>query len=192
MKCGEPKPDSSYRTCDRELEHSGPHEYLGTQWARPKPAKPDWGMQELLEKTAPRDAWDLQERSFPIIVTETITRVLWVDAETEDSALAYWVDDWTDIPLKDTEVIEGSLEFERPDSYQRVEAFRAERRQSKIGPLVQCQDCGAEAFQRAWFHNPYRKCHGPIAWRETLVGALRDFQKTPMLAAARKPAEVAS
>lgn len=181
MKCGEPMPDGSYQDCDRDLKHSGDHSYLNQRWPRLIPAEPDWEVQELLDTTAPRTAWGLQERSFPIIVTETIVRVLWVDAESEDDALAYWADDWSDIPLKNADVIDGSLDFERPDEFQRQDAFRANRQEQKIGPLIPCPGCGRESFRRAWFHDPYRKCHGPIVWK-LLPGArrhMRDYQQTP-------------
>ncbi|MGW7087611.1 hypothetical protein ACWGH2_29500 [Streptomyces sp. NPDC054871] len=183
MKCGESKPDSSYQACDRELKHRGDHEYLGQKWPRLVPAEPDWDVRELLENALPRNAWGINERRFPIIVTETITRVLWVDAETEDEALAYWADDWTDIPLKDADVIDGCLDFERPDEYQRQEAFRARGYRRYVGPEIACPGCGAVAFRRAWFHNPYRKCHGPIAWKASFGRPMRDWQQTPVHAA---------
>lgn len=186
MKCNEPMPGGSYQTCDRELKHSGPHGYLRDRWARPEPAEPDYDVQELLDRTAPRDAWGLDERSFPIIVTETVTRLLWVDAETEDDALAYWADDYSDISLKDAEVLDGYLEFERPDKYQRQEAFKANRVERKIGPLQKCSGCEATAFGREWLHDPYRKCHGPIAWRISLGRPAREWHRGPAFDAARK------
>ncbi|MYU24515.1 hypothetical protein [Streptomyces sp. SID8352] len=182
MKCGEPKPDGTYQTCDEELGHRGRHAYLGGSWPRVQPAAPDWDVNELLEDATPADAWGVNKRRFPIIVTETVTRVLWVDAETEDKALAYWADDYCDIPLKDAVVIDGYLDFERPDRHQREEAFRAAatRQERTIGPLIRCPGCGREEIRRAWFHDPYRKCHGPIQWEMTAVGRLRRaYRKTP-------------
>ncbi|MFE4697243.1 hypothetical protein ACFRIC_09135 [Streptomyces sp. NPDC056738] len=167
MKCGEPKPGSSYQTCDEELKHRGDHGYLGQRWPRPQRPQPNWEVNELLDNETPREAWGVLERSFPIIVTETVTRVIWVAAESEDEALAYWGEDPTDLSLDGTEVLDGSLEFERPDKWQRQAAFRANRFESKIGPLIACPECGAEAFRREWSHNPMRKCYGPIEWRET-------------------------
>ncbi|MYY79689.1 MULTISPECIES: hypothetical protein [unclassified Streptomyces] len=183
--------DSSYRTCDRDLQHSGAHEYLGQKWQRLAPALPDPGVEALLEDSLPANAWGIDERRFPIIVTETITRVLWVDAETEDEALAYWADDWTDIPLKDADVIDGSLDFERPDEFQRQEAFEARGHRRHVGPEIACPDCGATSFRRSWFHNPYRKCHGPIAWKVSLGRPMRDWQQTPVHDAARSTEAVA-
>jgi hypothetical protein len=186
MKCGAPMPGGSYQTCDRDLKPSGQHSSFNDRWSRPEPAAPAYDVWELLDDTAPRNAWGLQERSFPIIVTETITRVLWVEAENEDQALDYWADDWTDIPLKSADVIDGDLEFERPDEFQRQEAFKANRFEQKIGPLLQCPDCGKDSFRQTWFHNPYRKCHGPIVWKTNGIGRpMREYQQTPVHSAAR-------
>lgn len=184
MKCGEPKPGSTYKTCDEDLKHRGDHAYLGERWPRLKPADPDWDVNELLDNQTPREAWGVMERSFPIIVTETITRVIWVEAEDEDHALAYWGDDPTELP-SGGEVLDGSLEFERPDRWQRQAAFTPNRSESKAGPLIACPDCGAEAFRREWFHNPLRRCHGPIEWRETSNANpkwrwRREFHATPV------------
>ncbi|GHI91315.1 hypothetical protein [Streptomyces olivaceus] len=181
MKCGEPMPGGIYQNCDQELKHTGGHAYLRDRWPRVEPAAPDWDVQELLEDATPATAWGVNERSFPIVVTETITRVLWVDAETEDEALAYWADDYCDIPLKSADIIDGYLDFERPDEHQRTEAFRANRAEQRIGPLVPCPDCGRQDFRRAWFHDPYRKCHGPIRWRINGIGKpMREYEKTPV------------
>lgn len=189
MKCGEPMPGSSYQTCDRELKHSGGHAYLNQRWPRPVPNEPDYDVLELLETTAPRNAWGLEERSFPIIVTETVTRLLWVDAENEDEALAYWADDSTEIPLKDAELLDAYLEFERPDKHQRQEASRARvdsyRDAPKVGPLQKCPGCDAVAFGREWLHNPYRKCHGPIDWRISCGRPTRQWHRNPAFDAAR-------
>jgi hypothetical protein len=183
MKCGEPKPGDSWRSCDKELKHAGSHRYLNESWPRPVPDGHDWDVQSLLEETLPRTAYGVNERSFPIIVTETVTRLLWVDAENEDDALAYWADDYSDIELKGTEVLDGYLEFERPDEDQRQEAFRSQansnRGDSKVGPLQKCPDCEATAFGREWLHDPYRKCHGPIAWRLSLGRPMREWRRGP-------------
>lgn len=190
MKCGEPMPGGSYQTCDRDLEHSGDHSYLRDRWARPETTEPNYEVLELLDDTAPRDAWGLLERSFPIIVTETVTRLLWVDAENEDKAVAYWADDYSDIPLKDSEVLDAYLEFERPDKYQRQDAFRSQgmsnRGVSKIGPFQKCPGCDSTAFGREWLHDPYRKCHGPIAWRLSVGRPMREWRRGPAFDAARK------
>ncbi|MGW4759577.1 hypothetical protein [Streptomyces chartreusis] len=185
MKCGEPKPGSSYATCDNKLKHRDDHTYLGDRWPRVRLAEPDEDVDVLLSRAAREaGAWSAEERSFPIVVTETIVRVIWVDAENEDQALAYWGEDPTDLP-SDGEVLDGSFEFERPDKWQRQAAFRANRFESKIGPLVVCPGCNAESFRREWMHNPLRKCHGPIEWRETGLSNprnrwRREFKATPV------------
>lgn len=197
MKCGEPKPGGSYQDCDKELKHGGDHAYLGQRWPRLQPARGDWDVNELLDNQTPREAWGVMERSFPIVVTETTTRVIWVEAEDEDRALAYYGDDWSEVPLKNAEVLCADLEFERPDRHQRQEAFKANRYERKIGPLVPCPDCGAQAFRREWMHNPMRKCHGPIEWRETRNSNpqyrwRREYKSTPVYDATRESAEVGS
>ena len=165
MKCGEPKPGGIYETCDRELKHSGDHAYLNQRWPRPVGNEPDPDIQEMLDAALSRRRTYSEGPSFPIIVTETVTRVLWVEAVDEDHALAYWADDYTDVPLKDSEVLDGYLEFERPDEYQRQEAFRSEFGH-EYGPRIACPGCGKLSFRREWIHDPYRKCHGPIEWTE--------------------------
>jgi hypothetical protein len=191
VKCGEPKPGGSYEDCDKELRHGGDHSYLGRRWPRVTPAEGDWDVNELLDNQTPREAWGVMERSFPIIVTETVTRVIWVEAEDEDRALAYYGDDWSEVPLKDAEVLCADLELERPDQYQRQDAIKASGYGRKIGPLVSCPGCGAEAFRREWMHKPLRKCHGPIEWRETSNTNpqwrwRREYRTTPVYDAARQ------
>lgn len=191
MKCGEPKPDQTYANCDRELKHPSDHSYLGQRWPRVQPSEPDRDVQELLDNQMPRNTWGVLERSFPIIVTETVTRVLWVDAETEDQALAYWGEGGDYPSLDGTEVLDGCLEFERPDKYQRQDAFRAKHFESKIGPQVLCPGCDAQAFRREWVHDPMRKCHGPIEWRETRSVKpqyrwRREYRSAPVFDATRK------
>lgn len=189
MKCGEPKPGATFKDCDQELKHRGDHSYLGERWPRVQPTEPDWDVQELLDDTRPRDTWGVLERSFPIVVTETVTRIVWVTAESEDDALAYWGDDPTDLSMDGAEVLDGDLEFSRPDRWQRQAAFRANRFESKVGPLVPCPDCGAQAFRREWFHDPYRKCHGPIEWRQGGRGrAYREHHRTPVFDGVRAEA----
>lgn len=193
MRCGEAKPDSSYQACDQELQHSGPHEYLGQKWQRLVPELPAPDVEALLEDTLPANAWGINERRYPIIVTETITRVLWVDAETEDEALAYWADDWSDIPLKDAHVLDGYLEFARPDEYQRQEAVEANHNGQPVGPQIACHDCGRESFRQTWFHNPFRKCHGPIVWKISGIGRpMREHHQTPVYDAHRSTKTVAA
>lgn len=191
MKCGEPQPGSSYATCDKNLRHSGDHRYLNQSWPRPVPAEPDWDVNELLDAAVPRDCWDYTERSYPIVVVETITKVIWVDAEDEDHALDRYADDWSDIPLEGAHVISGDLELRRPEVWERDEAFRSQREGSRIGPKIACPGCGRLAFRREWMHDPMRKCHGPIEWSEARSAQpswrwRREFKSTPVYDAARQ------
>lgn len=181
MKCGEPKPGDTWRACDKNLKHPGNHRYLNESWPRLMPNEPDPDVEELLAQTRPARAWGLEERSYPIVVVETITRVLWVDAADEDDALAYYADDWSEVPLKEAHVLSGDLEFRRLEDYERQEAHEVEMGR-EFGPKLQCPGCGRLSFRRAWFHDPYRKCHGPIQWR-LLPGArrhFRDHEQTPV------------
>lgn len=166
MKCGEPKPGDSWRECDKRLKHDGDHRYLNETWPRPVPALPNPDVANLLEETLPPQAWGVNERSYPIVVVETVTRVLWVDAENEDDALAYWANDWSETPLKEAHVLSGDLEFRRLEEFERQEAHEAEMGR-QFGPHIQCPGCGAFSFRRSWYHRPLRKCHGPIKWQET-------------------------
>lgn len=194
MKCSEPYPDGSYEECQRDLGHSGQHEYFSTKWARPQLNQLTPDVESVLEETLPPNAWGVDERSFPVVVVETITRVVWVDAESEDEAIAYWADDFADLDLKSGHVIDGYLEFQRPDEFQRQEASEVRRHGQNIGPEIQCPDCGRLSLKREWYHDPYRKCHGPIEWRKTpaALRAYREFKATPVFDAARKPEAVAS
>lgn len=181
MKCGEPKPGDSWRECDKGLKHRGDHRYLNESWPRLTPNEPDPDVEALLDSTKAARSWGLDERRFPIIVIETVTRVMWVDAENEDDALAMWSDDYSDIDLDGAEVLDGELEFRRLDDCERINIQRS----SPIGPVVSCPGCGAFAMTRSWYHNPLRKCHGPIEWTETKAPNpkyrwRRKFQATPI------------
>lgn len=188
MKCSEPYPDGSYEECQRDLGHPGQHEYLGIRWARPELGELPLDVERVLEETLPAKAWGVNERSYPVVVVETITRIVWVDAESEDEALAYWADDFADLDLKSSDVVDGYLEFQRPDEFQRQEAAERRRGGREIGPEIQCPDCGELSLKREWYHDPYRKCHGPIEWRKyaSAVRAYREFKATPVYDAARK------
>ncbi|MFB7647199.1 hypothetical protein ACFC0S_17105 [Streptomyces sp. NPDC056084] len=148
-------------------------------------------MNELLDSTVPRNCWDYTERSFPIVVTETITKVIWVDAEDEDQALGRYADDWSDIPLRDAETLVSDLELRRPENWERKDVFASRGYGNKIGPQIACPDCGRLAFRREWSHDPMRKCHGPIEWRETKSTApewrwRREFKAAPVFDATRQ------
>lgn len=191
MKCAESYPDGSYQECQLDLGHRGDHEYVGIKWARLEPAEPNEAVAELLENSIPARVYGVNERSYPVLVEATTTYVVWVDAETEDDALAYWADDPTDLRLDGLTAIDGSLEIQRLDRWQRQDAFRSRQQQQGIGPRIACPDCGALAMLREWHHKPLRKCHGPIEWRETRSDCLewryrREFKPAAPVHAARK------
>lgn len=178
MNCAEPHPDRTYAGCDKELKHRGDHGYFGEYWPRVKPFRGDWDINELLDDATPRDMYDVMERSFPVVVTETTVRVIWVEAESEDDALGRHEDGWDD-DIRDAQVLDSSLEFSRPDRFQRSDAmiYAANRSDSRIGPLLACPDCGHQGFRRhRILHNPWRKCHGQFTFRTGYNGRLiREF-----------------
>jgi hypothetical protein len=182
MKCSSPYPKSTYQECQLDLMHSGDHDYLGTKWPRLAPNELDPDIADLLQETMPLRTWGVNERSFPVVVVETTTRIVWVDAETEDEALAYWADDYCDLRLENADVLNSDLEFERPDRFQREDAMTAAGHGERhVGPHIACPDCGRTAFKREWFHDPLRKCHGPIEWRQIGNGrAYREYRSTPV------------
>jgi hypothetical protein len=182
MKCASPYPDGSYQECQLLLNHPGQHTYPGLKWPRLEPAEMDPDIADLLAETMPPRTYGVDERSFPVVVVETTTRIVWVDAETEDEALAYWADDYCDLHLDNANVLNSDLEFERPDRFQREDAMAsAGHGRRKVGPEIACPGCGHLAFEREWFHDPFRKCHGPIEWRTTLRGhQLRNYRSTPV------------
>lgn len=182
MKCSEPRPDSTYQECQRDLRHSGQHDYLGTKWSRPEPAEPDPNVEALLSKAAGLQAWDLEDREYPVVVEVTTRYVMWVSAPSEDDALAYYGDDPTDISLSGEVAIDGSIEVQRMDRFDYPEALATRHHGEAVGPKLQCPDCKALSFTRSTFHNPYRRCHGPITWRPwpSGKGVSRDYVTTPM------------
>ncbi|THA31762.1 hypothetical protein E6R18_15620 [Streptomyces sp. A1277] len=167
MRCDEPlvRPgeDYSYRDCQLELGHAGAHDYLGEKYPRPMPSgelHPE--IADLIESAArKRGIWDLDERQWPIVVEVTSVYVVHAPGETEDEALKYWADggDYPDLDVE--QAIDGGLEIRRADRYQRDTLTGA-----PIGPVIACPDCGRTAMRREWFHDPFRKCHGAITWRE--------------------------
>lgn len=183
MKCGELNPESTYVECDRELLHDGAHARNGRKWPRTSPAELPEDIADLLEKTRPGHVWDVDERKFPVLVEVTTTYVVWVDAESEDEALDQLDGAEGDLDLSRETAIEGDLEVQRlGNTFLRAEVFRSRHaHRSKVGPRIACPDCGRLAFRREWFHNPYRKCHGPIVWFESSLGRpLREHQATPV------------
>ncbi|MFJ2676335.1 hypothetical protein [Streptomyces sp. NPDC087525] len=186
MNCDEPLylPDEDYssRDCQLKLGHTGDHEYFGGQkFPRPEPAEPDLDVADLIEAGGQaRRTWGMDEQQWPIVVEVTSVYVIHAPGATEDDALKYWAD-CGDYPSLDGETtIDGGIEFRRIDRWQRRDLTGA-----PIGPSIACPDCGKQAMRCEWYHNPYRKCHGPIEWRENAHARTlqwryqREFKATP-------------
>jgi hypothetical protein len=167
VKCNEPYPQGSYEQCTRDLCHNGDHEYFGKKWPRLVPAEPNEDVDVLLSR-ADREtrAWGTDERSYPVVIERTVTYVYWVDASSEDHALKSVASDTWEIDLSKETGLDCSDEVRRLDKFEWEEAFRSEIGY-EYGPRIQCPGCGRSSFRREWFHDPMRKCHGPIEWRET-------------------------
>ncbi|WP_326768591.1 hypothetical protein OG978_32370 [Streptomyces sp. NBC_01591] len=171
----------SSRDCQLQLGHAGHHEYFGQKYPRPVPAEPDTDVADLIERAARKHgAWDLDEMQWPIVVEVTSVYVIKAPGATEDEALQVW--DNGDYPDLDGEqAIDGGFEIRRVDRWQRSDVIRC----SPFGPQIQCPGCGELAMRREWFHDPFRKCHGPIEWRENAHARTlqwryrREFQATP-------------
>lgn len=188
MKCEEPlfQEDTAYPLyyCLRDLRHPGDHEDArGRRYPRVVACGLDEDLNDLITAghNVGRDLYDLDEREFPVVVETTTRYVVWVSAESEDDALHYVGDDPTDLELSHYQAIDGDIEVQRMDRHLVTEAYASRHHGSKIGPEIACPDCGALAFRREWFHDPYRRCHGPIQWRESRIGRpRRDFHATPV------------
>ncbi|MFB6619437.1 hypothetical protein ACFC5H_09080 [Streptomyces rochei] len=187
MKCNEPYPQGSYEECRLDLGHTGDHEYFDKKWSRPEPADPDPAVEALLDQAA-REArvWGVGERKFPVVIERTLTYVLWVDADCEDNALLNAADDSWETDLSKETPTNGSDEVRRLDEFERQDAFESEMGR-EFGPQIQCPGCRRLSFRREWFHDPYRKCHGPIAWRQPFKSVLpwREHNATPVYGGAR-------
>ncbi|MFF2405758.1 hypothetical protein [Streptomyces sp. NPDC058092] len=186
MKCEEQHPDGTYQECQLDLGHTRDHEYFGTTWARPVPAEPDPDVADLIERAARKShAWDLDEVKWPIVVEVTSVYVIKAPGATEDEALKYWADSDEYPDVDGEQAIDGGFEIRRVDRWQRGSLTGA-----PIGPEIACPDCGEQAMRRKWFHNPFRKCHGPIEWRENTHARTlqwryrREFKATPMAVSA--------
>lgn len=186
MKCDEPliRPGETYssRDCQSELGHLGAHDYFGEKFPRPESGEGlDPEIADLITKAAGHRSWDLDERQWPIVVEVTSTYVIKVSAETEDEALACWADNNEYPDLDGEQAIDGGFEIRRADRWQRDALTGA-----PIGPRIACPDCGEQAMRREWFHDPFRKCHGPIEWRENVHSRTpqwrysREFKATPV------------
>ncbi|MFE5090639.1 hypothetical protein ACFRCI_09590 [Streptomyces sp. NPDC056638] len=188
MKCEEQLyndgEDYSFRDCQLQLGHSGDHEYFGQKYPRPVPAEPNPDVADLIEQAArKRGAWGLDEVKWPIVVEVTSVYVIKVPGATEDEALQVWEDEYPD--LDGEQAIDGGFEIRRIDHWQRGSLTGA-----PIGPEIACPDCGKQAMRREWFHDPYRRCHGPIEWHENTHARTlqwryrREFKATPVAVSA--------
>lgn len=192
MKCEEALYDEgdtiSTRNCQLDLGHRGDHEYFGKTYPRPVPSgELDPRVTRLIEKAAEkRGAWGLDERQWPIVVEVTSVYIINAPGDSEDEALAYWGNgDYPD--LDGEQAIDGSFGVRRADEYE----LSANQPCSPFGPLIACPDCGNQQMRREWLHNPLRRCHGPIQWRESQSPSLqwryrREFNWGPVYDAARE------
>lgn len=177
MKCEERYPEQyAYEECQRDLGHSGNHDYFGKTWARPEPAEPDEDIEVLLDR-ADREtrAWGTEDRSYPVVIERTVTYVYWVDAASEDDALKNVASDTWEIDLSKEPGIDCADEVRRLDQFERRDAFHSEMGY-EFGPRLQCPGCHRQSFRREWFHNPMRKCHGPIEWDERTAASSPRYQ----------------
>lgn len=187
MRCDEPLIAAgeaySYRDCQLDLGHAGDHDYFGQKFPRPESGEGlDPEIADLIEAAARRRGihLDLDERQWPIVVEITSVYVIKAPGETEDEALAYWADSGDYPNLDGEQAIDGGFEIRRADHYQRASLTGA-----PIGPRIACPDCGRQAMRREWHHDPYRRCHGPIEWRENVHSRTpqwrysREHQATP-------------
>ncbi|MFD9868512.1 hypothetical protein ACFXI8_27090 [Streptomyces niveus] len=166
MNCDEPLyrdgEDYSSRDCQLKIGHPGSHDYLGEKFPRLEVAEPDPAIARLIDAAARKQGlWALDEVKWPIVVEVTTVYVVNAPGATEDEALANYGDDYPD--LEGEHAIDGSFEVRRLDSWQRRDTLGT----SPFGPFIRCSGCGELAMRREWYHNPLRRCHGPIKWRET-------------------------
>lgn len=194
MNCDEPLyrdgEDYSSRDCQLKLGHSGDHDYFGEKFPRLELAEPDPDITNLIDAAAhKRGIWGLDEVQWPIVVEVTTVYVIKAPGATEDEALANYSDEYPD--LDGEHAIDGSFEVRRLDNWQHRDTLGT----GSFGPYIQCSGCGKLAMKREWYHNPLRKCHGPIQWHETQAPSLRyrysrEHKATPAYNAA--PEAVAS
>lgn len=158
MKCDEPYEGNEFEGCLKELGHAGDHERFRTRWPRPVPAGEL--SDEVLALIPSR--YDIDERDYYLVFEVTSVYLIKVTGESEDDALKQY-SDYADMPDFSRESpIDGDVSVRRPTQYERSMNTGA-----PIGPVIACPDCGKQAMTRSWYHDPYRKCHGPIEWRET-------------------------
>lgn len=180
MKCAETNPDETYQECQRDLGHSGDHEYYSYRWPRPEPAELDEDVEDFLESSeraiGHHRLWSLHDREFNIAFEVTTTYLVPISATSEDDALKQF-EDYCDFPdFAKERAIDGSVEVRRPTEWER----RDHEYNEQLGPKIACPECGRLSMHPRWIHDPYKKCHGPIQWREGYSGRLfREYVEAP-------------
>lgn len=188
MKCAETNPEETYQECQRDLGHAGSHEYFSTRWARPVPAILDDDIEDMIlagaRSLGRSREWDLNERDYYVAFEVTNVYLVKVSAESEDEAIGQFDDgEWPDFSRE--QAIDGNVDVRRPTEFERQDVDP-----ETLGPQIACPECGKLSMSPRWFHDPYRKCHGPIQWRPGYNGrAYREYVQTPVHAA---PKAVAS
>ncbi|MGW6872847.1 hypothetical protein ACWGHA_10990 [Streptomyces xanthophaeus] len=185
MKCAETNPDETYQECQKDLEHSGDHEYFSYRWPRPEPAELDEDVEGLLleaERAFGRHKlWDLNNRDYYVAFEVTTTYLVRVAAESEDAALSQY-DNTFEYPNFDHEdAVDGAVEVRRITEWERSDHEHA----SELGPEIACPSCGRLSMHPRWFHDPLKKCHGPIQWIQHTPTSrpYRDHVQAPVHAA---------
>ncbi|MEE1819349.1 hypothetical protein PUR59_30585 [Streptomyces sp. SP18ES09] len=149
--------------CTRDLGHPGAHEDArGGLYARPEPRGEIDHVLAFIDSQAPQHRrWDLDDRDYYVKFEVTSVYLVKVSAESQDAALMQYEDgcDWPDFSRE--QAVDGSVEVRRPEHYDLSSLTGA-----PAGPKIACPDCGALAMRSAWYHSPYRRCHGPIEWTE--------------------------
>lgn len=186
MKCEDPYPDGTYEECNLDLRHNGDHEYFGKKWPRLELGELEEDVNDLIEAGASaRRTWGLDDRTYPVVIERTITYIHWVEAPSEEEALASIASDTWEINLDNEDSISCGDKVRRVDRFEREDAFLS-RNSGDIGPVLRCSGCGRDSFRREWYHDPLRKCHGPIQWRENARATQlswryrREHKATPM------------
>lgn len=185
MKCGETNPDETYQECQRDLGHSGDHEYYSYRWPRPKPAVLDEDVEDFLleaeQALERRGVWDLHDREYYVAFEVTTTYLVRVSADSEDGALKRY-EDYCDFPdFTHEDAVDSSIEIRRPTEWERRDQER-----EQLGPKIACPECGRLSMHPRWIHDPYMKCHGPIQWREGYSGRLfREYVEAPVYSASK-------
>ncbi|MFJ3878008.1 hypothetical protein ACIPW5_11165 [Streptomyces sp. NPDC090077] len=183
MKCSETNPNETYQECQKELKHSGDHEYYSHRWPRPEPAGLDEDVEDALlaaEHRVPQHLqWSLHKREYLVAFEVTTTYLVRVSAKSEDDALNRYAD-YCDYPnFANEDAVDGSVEARRLTEWERSDHEHSQQ----LGPEIACPSCGRLSMHPRWFHDPYKKCHGPIQWKQYPNGRpYRDHVQTPAFA----------